>query len=148
MSKHNISTFTWYTLGPKPPEMAINVSDTGGFLFNAELRKRMPEHFRIGASPDKRVLCIAEAADATFTLPRDGRARIPALLQDIKAAGVILPTRYVVHADERCFFGELKLRDSAKSSDARRKSVPKKPRNISKSEEEHILEGLSDGKLR
>lgn len=147
MSKYDISTFTWYTVEPKPPEMAVNVSDSGGFFFNAELRKRMPEHFVVGASPDKRVLCVAEAPDTTYTLPKSGRAKIPALLQDIKAAGVILPARYVIHVDEGCFIGELKLSNSEKACDAQQKPVSKKPRRISKSEEEHILEGLSDGKL-
>ena len=148
MSKYDISTFTWYELGRKTSEMAISVSDSGGFFFNAELRKRMPEHFGIGASPDKRVLCVAEAADATFTLPKDGRTKISDLLQDIKSAGVILPARYVVHVEEGLLFGELKQYVHSKASVIQRKPVSKKPRHISKSEEEHILEGLNNGKLR
>lgn len=147
MAKYDISTFTWYDPEPKGREMAISVSESSGLTFNAELRKRLPEHFRLCASPDKRVLCIVESVEGTITLTKSGSRKIPKLLQDMEDAGVILPARYVFYAEDGKLFGELKLSMPPKPGACKRKSVPRKPRSISKSQEEHIMEGLNNGKL-
>ena len=139
MAKYDISTFTWYDPEPKGQEMAVSVSESSGFTFNGELRKQLPEHFRLCASQDKRVLCIVGSADGKITLTKSGSRKIPKLMRDIKAAGVILPARYVFYAEDGMLFGELKVPESGAS---KRKPVPNKPRKISKSQEEHILDGF------
>ena len=147
MAKYDISTFTWYDQEPQGREMAINVSESSGLTFNAELRKRLPEHFRLCASPDKRVLCIVESAEGTITLTKSGSRKIPRLLKDMEDTGVILPARYVFYAEDGMLFGELKLPTPSKTDACKCRSVPKKPRNISRSQERHILEDLDDEKL-
>lgn len=144
MTKYDISTFTWYDPEPRAWKMAVSVSESGGFMFNDQLRKKLPECFRLCASPDKQVLCIVELAEGTITLPKSGRKNLPRLLRDIKAAGVILPARYVFRAEDGMLFGEL---EQPKSWVTNRKPVPKKSRRISASQEEHILEGLKHGKV-
>ncbi len=147
MAKYNISTFTWYDQEPKRREMAVSVSESSGLTFNAELQKQLPERFRLCASPDKRVLCIVESAEGNITLTKSGSRKLPKLQRDMEEAGVILPARYVFYAEDGMLFGELKLPEPAKSGTAKGKAATKS-RKISASQEKHIVEGLSHGKLR
>ena len=147
MTKYDINTFTWYDLEPKRREMAIGVSESGGLTFNDELRKNLPEHFRLCASPDKRVLCIVESAEGTITLPKSGSRRVPELERDIVDAGVALPARYVFHAEDGMLVGELKPKKASKPGNSK-KPVPKEPRKIGKVKMEHIEEDLRRGNFR
>lgn len=146
MTKYDISTFTWYDQEPKRQEMVVSVSESCGLTFNAELRKQLPERFRICVSPDKRVLCIVESEDGTITLTKSGSRRIPKLERDMKEAGVIFPAKYVFYTEDGMLFGELKLPEPPKPGTSRHRK-PARSRRISKSQEEHILEGLYHGKL-
>lgn len=146
MAKYDIGTFTWYDLEPKGKEMAINVSESSGFTFNPELQKRLPEQFRLCASPDKRVLCIVESEECTITLTKNGSRKIPKLQQDMEEAGVILPARYVFYAEDGMLFGELRVPKPPKPGASKRKAA-QKSRRISTSQENHIVEGLNHGKL-
>ena len=74
MKKYDISTFTWYDQEPKRQEMRIGVSESCGLRFNAALQQRLPEHFRLCVSPDKRVMCIVESAEDGMLF---GELRVP-----------------------------------------------------------------------
>lgn len=140
MGKIDLQEFVWFDLGPKPPEMAINVSESGGFMFNQPAREALPSHIKIGIKPDGRTVCIVEDPSSVYTLPKSGAVHRPELVRHIVSTGVILPVRYAIHREGDCWIAELQAPTSKKRTPVRH------PRRISKSEENSILEELKNGK--
>lgn len=128
--------------------MAVNVSESGGFAFNQNARANLPDHIRIGASADGKVICVQKDMTSRYTMPKGGRVKIPKLLAHIKSAGIILPTRYILRQENDYFIGELDQPKKSGPSSAKRPPVPKTPKRISKSAEEHIIEALNNEKRR
>ena len=142
MSITNFEEFVWFDLSPKPPEMVINVSETGGFTFNRPAREALPSHIKIGILPDARTVCIVEDPASRYALPKSGTVTRPELVEHINSAGIVLPARYIMRREDNCWVAELQAPTTKKHPPA------KNPRKISKSAEESILNELKDGKRR
>lgn len=142
MSITNFEEFVWFDLSPKPPEMVINVSETGGFTFNRPAREALPSHIKIGIMPDGRTVCVVEDPSSEYTLPKSGTVSRPELVEHIISAGIVLPARYTMRREDNCWVAELQAPKMKKRPPA------KNPRKISKSAEESILKELRDGKRR
>ena len=138
----NFEEFVWFDLGPKPPEMMINVSETGGFTFNRPAREALPSHIKIGILPDGKRVCVVENPASGYTLPKSGTVTRPELVEHIVSAGIVLPARYSMRKEDNCWVAELQAPPTKKRSPARH------PQRISKSAEKSILEELKDGKRR
>ena len=142
MNTIDLGGFVWFDLSPKPPEMMINVSETGGFTFNRPAREALPPHIKIGILPDAGTVCIVEDPSSGYTLPKGGTVTRPELVEHIVAAGVVLPARYIMRREDNCWVAELRAPTPKKRPPA------KNLRKISKSAEESILKELKDGKHR
>ncbi len=134
--------FIWFDLGPKPPAMTINVSETGGFTFNRPAREVLPSHIKIGIKPDGKTVCVVEDPASRYTLPKSGKICGPELVKHIISAGIVLPARYAMRKEDNCWIAELQAPAPKKRPPA------KNPRRISKSAEDSILKELKDGKRR
>ena len=142
MSTINFKEFIWFDLSPKPPEMMISVSETGGFTFNSPAREALPSHIKIGILPDGKRVCVVEDPTSGYTLPKSGTVKRPELVGHIVSAGIVLPARYSMRREDNCWVAELQAPTTKKRLPA------KNPRKISKSAEESILKELKDGKRR
>lgn len=140
--KINLEEFIWFDLGPKPPEMMINVSETGGFTFNRPAREVLPSHIKIGMLPDGKTVCVVEDTTSGYTLPKSGTVTRPELVKHIVSAGIVLPAHYVMHREDNCWVAELRALRTKKYPPSRR------PQRISKSAEASILEELKGDKYR
>ena len=134
--------FVWFDLGPKPPEMMINISETGGFTFNRPAREALPPHIKIGILPDGKTICVVEDPTSGYTLPKSGTVTRPELVKHIISAGIVLPARYIMRREDNCWVAELQAPTMKKRPPARH------PRRISKSAEDSILKELKDDKRR
>ena len=138
MGKISFEEFVWFDLGPKPPEMVINVSETGGFTFNRPARAALPDHVRIGILPDGKTICVVEDPSSGYALPKGGTVSRPELVRHIASAGIVLPARYSMRREDDCWIAELQ------APVAKKRPPVRTPRRISKSAEESILEELKD----
>lgn len=142
MAKTNLEDFIWFDLNPKPPEKAINVSETGGFVFNRLAKEALPPHIKIGIKPDGRTVCIMEDPSSEYSLPKSGTVVRPELVKHITSAGVVLPARYIMRREGDYWLAELQI------------PVPKKrqpirhPRRISKSAEKSIMEEMKNDECK
>lgn len=142
MDRINFQEFIWFDLSPKPPEMMINVSETGGFTFNRPAREALPPHIKIGIKPDGRTVCIVEDPASGYTLPKSGTVTRPELVKHITSAGVVLPARYVMRRESDCWIAEFQAPTLKKRPPAQH------PKRISKSAEGSIVEEVKDDKRR
>ena len=142
MGKINLEEFVWFDLGPKPPEMMINVSETGGFTFNRPAREALPSHIKIGILPDGKRVCVVEDPASGYTLPKSGTVTRPELVEHIVSAGVVLPARYSMRQEGNAWVAELQ------APTAKKRPPAKNPRKISKSAETSILKELKDDERR
>ncbi len=142
MDRINLEEFVWFDLSPKPPEMVINVSETGGFTFNRPAREALPPNIKIGILPDGKTVCVMEDPASGYTLPKSGAVTRPELIKHIVSAGIILPARYIMRREGGVWIAELQ------TPTMKRRPPAKNPRKISKSAEESILKELRDGKRR
>lgn len=142
MGKIKLEEFIWFDLEPKPPEMMINVSESGGFTFNRPAREALPPHIKIGMLPDGKTVCVVEDPASGYILPKSGRVARPELVKHIVSAGIVLPARYIMRREDSCWAAELQ------APTAKKRTPSQHPRRTSKSAENSILEELKDDKRR
>jgi len=78
--------FEWFLPTPAKPELAITIPNDQCFNLNQNLYGQMPNRITVGVSLNGKTICLREAAETGFKIPKSGTIKGMPLISSIKNA--------------------------------------------------------------